>query len=165
MHNDVLNTKLVKGLVSNLDTVINDYHKVEKFARRMPGKDQRSTGKGWAGIFLRVADKSSKISTRIPDTMKLCEDALAVNIIVLHGQSFVPENTALWYPEDATIVHFPFIVPEGDLGMKFSDNGEIKRWKTGVPLVYQSGRLYEGWNYSEEKRILLHLVVDNKTFM
>ena len=160
MHSDVRITKLVKGLVSNVDTIRDDFFKVEKYARRMPGKDQRPNGKGWSGVFLRVGDKSSKVSAKIPDTMKLCKSALSVNYIILNGNSHVPSNTSLWYPDNAAVIHLPFIVPQGDLGIKFEDNGEIMRWETGVPLIYESGRLYEGWNYSDSRRVLLHLTVD-----
>lgn len=160
MNKDVLNTKLVKGLLSNQDTILEDFHKISQYARRMPGKDQRSIGKGWSGVFLRVADKASRVSKKIPDTMKLCEGAVSANFIVLHGNSYVPPNDVLWYPDNHTVIHLPLIVPHGDLGMKFQDNGEIVRWNTGVPLIYESGRLYEGWNYSPTRRVLLHLVVD-----
>ena len=159
MMSDVMNTKLVKGLVSNYQTILDDFYKVEKYARRMPGKNQNPDGQGWQGIFLRYQDRASKVSKLIPDTMKLVEDAVGVTFVVLHGNSFVPSNDTLEYPDAATVVHFPLIVPQGDLGIRFEDNGEVMRWETGVPLSYKSGRLYEGWNYSDTRRVLLHVVI------
>jgi hypothetical protein len=48
-------------------------------------------------------------------------------------------------------------VPNGETGMVFED-GEIKKWAVGESISYQSQRLYAGYNFTDEERVLLHIV-------
>lgn len=50
-------------------------------------------------------------------------------------------------------VHFPLVVPSGDVGMKIGN--EIVRWEAGKPLLFDDSYEHEVWNRSSGDRVIL----------
>ena len=149
---------LVEKLLSNVDILEKDYQTVKKYVRRIPHKEQNPFGKGWGTVILKYG-RYSKASQLIPETQGLISDdrIRAAHFIVLYPKSFVPPNTHIKYYEDSIVHHIPLIVPKGETGMVFED-GEVKKWIVGESISYQSQRLYAGYNFTDEERVLLHIV-------
>jgi hypothetical protein len=150
---------LEEKLLSNIDTLLTDYRVVKDKSKRIPNKEQNSFGKGWDTVILKYG-RPSKISYLIPNTFELLLDERirAAHFITLYPKSFVPANTKIKYYDDAVVHHIPLIIPEGETGMIFSDNYELKKWKMGETLTYDGSRTYAGYNFTDEERVILHIV-------
>lgn len=160
MLSEKKNMSLVKRLVSNVDILKEDYHKVSRYARKVPNTNQKSFGKGWEGIMLKYGNRYSTVTKKIPDTLDLISDnrVRVAHFIILHPKSFVMPNDHIVYHDNSIVHHIPFIVPEGENGMIFEDTQEVRKWKIGEAISYESDRLYAGYNFTDQERVLLHIV-------
>jgi aspartyl/asparaginyl beta-hydroxylase (cupin superfamily) len=153
--------KLIDDILSNWDTIMQEYNLAYNARRTIPLKDFQEEPQptpDWRAVTLWWNYKEfPPYQNKMPFTTELVRHGpshRATGWLILNPHTRTPShNHHDWGRK--IIVHIPTYIPEGDVG--FNVEGKIHRWKMGEAFAFDCLQEHWGFNNTNEARSIMVL--------